>query len=184
MNTFTRRDASGVAVKKTSISPAACPVLLPALLVVLIVLALPGCSKPQVYAKQVPPYLPAPYYNCIETSPTDLAEAYFNNCAEIELAKNRYNDQYFVFKNLELKQWMVADINSGWLWVSGGIKCLLVNTPAVKAFKLGERIDLVGYNSGVDEEAHSQLVFKDCYVMQTGLVQLPSTEGQVVIAGY
>lgn len=75
-------------------------------------------------------------------------------------------------------------MDGGLLWISGGIKCLLANTPLAKSFKIGERVDVVGYNSGVVKDTHSELVFKDCYVMQAGLVQLPSAEGEVIIAGY
>ena len=143
-----------------------------------------GCAKPLAYAVIHPPFIPAQYYNCIDVTPDDLANAYFNNCAEIKLAENLYNELYFVFKDLELRSWMLTDLTLGYLWVNSGIKCLLANPEVMRSFKLGEKIDLVGYNSGVGNDAHTELLFKDCYVMPAGSLQLPAAGGMEFVPTY
>ena len=149
----------------------------------LLVLTAPGCSRRLAFV-QNPPFIPVSHYNCYEATPDELANAYFNNCVDIRLAQNKYDGQYFVFKNLEVRDWMVADVSRGWLWTGSGIKCMLANAGEMKNFKLGDTVDVVGLNSGVNENAVTQLVFKDCYAMRAGSVQLPAGEGQAFMPTY
>ena len=136
------------------------------------------------------PTLPIEYYNCIETSPLDLINVYFgtlyyyfsigletNGNNELANAEATYDNQYFVFKHLQVADWMVAELNEGWIYAGSGIKCVLVNPNDMKRFKLGDNIDVVGLNMGIISLNNPGLLFKDCYVLPAGAIQLPLSGG-------
>ena len=135
-----------------------------------------GCSK-QAYMANLPPFLPPQYYDCIEVTPMDLVTSYFSGYTNASAAELAYNDKYFVFKKLHLKDWMITDLSQGYIWAGSGIKCELVNVDDMKDFEIDDQIDVVGYNAGVTSYEIPGLLFKDCYVLPTGAVKLPAVGG-------
>jgi hypothetical protein len=152
------------------------------LVIILFTLPFSGACKKQGLLV-VAPYMPPDYYSCIEADAGGLVFAYFAGYGNISAAENTYNNKYYVFKNLEIKDWMLTELDKGWLWLESGVKCVLVNIDDMKAFKIGDRIDVVGYNTGVDSSPTPGLLFTNCIVMPTGLVKLPTVEGAFSI-GY
>ena len=143
-----------------------------------------ACASPS-YAK-IPPTLPPAYYNCIEAKPLELLNVYFgtifyfysvglvaNGNDDLLIAEAAYDNQYFVFKHLQVADWMVAELDQGWIYAGSGIKCILVNQGDMKKFKLGDYIDVVGLNAGITSINPPGLLFKDCYVLPAGAIQLP-----------
>jgi hypothetical protein len=130
------------------------------------------------------PTLPPEYYNCIEAKPLELLNVYFGtlyywysyaleNDSSLADAQSTYDNQYFVFKNLGVADWMVADLEQGWIYIGSDIKCILVNPNDMKQFKTGDKIDVVGLNAGITSIRPPGLLFKDCYVLPAGAVKLP-----------
>jgi hypothetical protein len=52
-----------------------------------------------------------------------------------------------------------------------------VNLDAAKKLVSGDRVDIVGICVGRDTTISPGLVFKDCYVLPTGSIQLPAPGG-------
>jgi len=140
---------------------------------IMLMSSLASC-KDDAFAAVPPPYLPAAYYACTEVTPLDLVNCYFSGYANATSAEVQYNERYFVFKRIPVKDWVIADLDQGWIWVGSGIKCLLLNPDDMKRFKLEDKVDVVGFNTGVITYKTPGLLFKDCYVMSAGSVQLPA----------
>jgi hypothetical protein len=143
------------------------------LVIILLMSTLASCNE-DAFVAVAPPYLPAQYYDCVEVTPLDLVNSYFSGYANASHAEVEYNDRYFVFKNIPVREWVIADLDQGWIWAGSGIKCLLVNPGDMKRFKLEDKIDIVGFNTGVITYQTPGLLFKDCYAMAAGSVQLPA----------
>jgi len=141
-------------------------------------------SSPMAFARAFPPMIPAECYNCIEVLPQDLNTSYFSGYANSAQSEALYNNQYFVFKDLVVKDWVIQDIDEGVLWAGSGIKCILVENEYSKNLKLEDRIDVVGLNTGVISYETPGLLFKDCYVLPAGALKLPSGAGGGFSAGY
>ncbi len=158
-----------------------CSVVL--LLLLSLLLGISAC-KAQAFAVQLPPFLPPEYYSCLEAGPAELVGSYFSGYTNASYAEAQYNNQYFVFKNLPVKDWMIADLDKGYIWLGSGVKCELVNPADMKKFKIDERVDVVGLNTGVISYKTPGLLFTNCYVMAAGSVQLPAAGGGGFSAGY
>ncbi len=141
-----------------------------------------GCKNSTQFL--APPYLPAPYYNCIETYPQELVHAYFAGYGEIWGPIQNYNNKVFVFKDNPLDEYVIRELDEGWLWLDL-IKCPLANPEAMQYFKVGDKFDLVGLNLGPEDLKTPGLTFKDCYIMRCGSVKLPADgTGGAVGPGY
>ena len=154
------------------------------LFVTLLLMLIPSfsCAKQTMLA--FPPYLPPEYYNCIEAKPSDLVIKYFSTYGNMANSEHEYNGQYFVFKNQLVQDWMLKELDQGWIWVEGNVKCELVNTADMKAYKIDDRIDIVGLNNGVMSYSTAGLLFTKCFVLPAGVVALPASGGQGFVAGY
>jgi hypothetical protein len=141
-----------------------------------------GCTRQQLIA--VPPYLPPEYYDCIEVKPSDLVIKYFSTYGNMSNSEHEYNGRYFVFKNQLVQDWMVKELDQGWIWVEGNVKCELVNVDDMKTFNLGDKIDVVGLNQGVISYTTAGLLFTKCLVLPAGTVALPAAGGQAFVPGY
>jgi hypothetical protein len=131
-----------------------------------------ACKKQESFL--APPDLPASHYNCIEVKTDVLVSSYFSTYGNMSMAENSYNNQYFVFKNLPVQDWMIKNLDQGFIWLGSGIKCLLANPDDMKKFALNDHIDVVGLNTGVIDYKTPGLLFKECYVIRTGAAQLPA----------
>jgi hypothetical protein len=145
-------------------------------------IAASGCTRQQLIA--VPPYLPPEYYNCIEVKPSDLVIKYFSTYGNMSNSEHEYNGRYFVFKNQLVQDWMLKELDQGWIWVEGNVKCELVNIDDMKPFNLGDKIDVVGLNQGVISYTTAGLLFTKCLVLPAGIVALPAAGGQAFVPGY
>ena len=126
-----------------------------------------SCNQ-KAFIIQPPPFLPPECYNCTEVTPLDLVNTYFSGYANAASAEVQYNNRYFVFKNIPVRDWVIAELDKGWIWVGSGIKCLLLNSDDLKRFKTEDKIDVVGFNTGVISYQTPGLLFKDCYALAAG----------------
>ncbi len=152
-------------------------------LLCLLLILIGACTKP-LFVADLPLYLPTQYYNCMEATPAELVGSYFSGYTNASYAEAQYNNQYFVFKNLPVKDWMIADLDKGYIWLGSGVKCELVNPADMKKFKLDQKIDVVGLNTGVISYKSPGLLFTNCYVMPAGSIQLPIGTGGGFSPGY
>ena len=121
------------------------------------------------------PFIPADYYNCIEVLPVDLQSSYhtaYGNHVEAEV----YTGKIFLFKNLLVDQYMLSELDKGWIWADL-TNCPVVNMDYARTLKPGDHIDIVGINLGINLTPKSVLAFKDCYLLPTGSLQLPAPGG-------
>ena len=142
----------------------------------------PACTRQAVL--QLPPYLSPQYYDCIEVKPSDLVIKYFSTYGNMDNSEHEYNGRYFVFKNQLVQDWMLKELDQGWIWVEGNVKCELINPAEMKKFKIDDKIDIVGLNNGVISYNTAGLLFTGCIVLPAGLVALPAAGGQAFVAGY
>jgi hypothetical protein len=142
------------------------------LVIVIFAMAFSGSCKKQGPSVVVP-YIPPEYYDCIEAKPSDLIAAYYSQYGNMGHAEENYNNKYFVFKDQIVADWMIKDLGQGWIWLPGNIKCVLININDMKALKIGDRIDVVGYNTGPMSLQVAGLIFTNCYVLPAGTVNLP-----------
>lgn len=140
-----------------------------------------GCTSTGTFAP--PPYIPAAYYDCIDTNPVDLINAYFAGYGEIWGPMERYNDKVFVFKNVLIDGWVVRELEKGWLWLDL-IKCHLANTDEMTYYKMGDRIDVVGLNLGPEDIRTKELTFTECYILPPGAIVLPPDGNSGFTPGY
>jgi hypothetical protein len=122
------------------------------------------------------PYIPPSYYNCIEVLPVDLENAYhtaYGNHAEAQIL---YDGKIFLFRNLLVDQYMLSELDKGWIWADL-TNCPVVNMDYARTLRPGDRIDIVGINLGLNLTPKSVLAFKDCYLLPTGALQLPAPGG-------
>jgi len=139
-----------------------------------------GCSAKKFAP---PPYIPSGYYDCIETYPAALVSAYFSGYGEIWGPMENYNDKIFVFKNVLVDQWMLRELDNGWLWLDL-IRCQIANIEVMDHYKLGDRIDVVGFNLGPEDIGKAGLTFKDCYILPPGVLVLPAEGNGSFDGGY
>ena len=81
----------------------------------LFLLSASACANSSFVA-QLPPMLPARYYQCYDINPEELFNAYFAPYSKPFLAEMQYNGEAFVFKNIEITRGMLenrATITSG-----------------------------------------------------------------------
>jgi len=155
-----------------------------ALLLILLLATYPALSCAKQTMLAYPPYLPPEYYNCIEVKPNDLVIKYFSTYGNMANSEHEYNGRYFVFKNQLVQDWMLKELDQGWIWAEGNVKCELVNVNDMKAYKIDDRIDIVGLNNGVMPDSTARLLFTQCFVLPAGVVDLPASGGQAFAAGY
>ena len=145
-----------------------------------------ACTRSPIF---VPPYIPPDYLNCIEVVPKELLESYYTpymGSTNIDAAQLKYNNLYYVFKNVIVKDWVIADLDKGWIWVDR-IKCVLANVNDMQQFKVGDKIDVIGLNKGIISNPSSPqgLLFDGCIVIAAGTVALASGDGSgLVFGGY
>lgn len=131
-----------------------------------------GCAGD---AQFIPPALiPFEYYNCSPIEPNQLLTEYFGDHAEFRWmdVNSTYNNVVFIFKNIAVEDYMLTELDRGYIWVSQ-IQCNLVNPGVMDNFKLGDKIDLVGRNAGPEFQFLPKLTFNGCVVMPAGQIKLP-----------
>ena len=116
--------------------------------------------------------------------PIDVQNAYYSSYGNHAEAEFLYNGKAFAFKDVLVDAWMIRDIDKGWIWADL-CKCPIVNLADAKKFTTGDRIDIVGVCMGRNLAESPGLVFRDCYVMQAGSIQLPAPgSAGTFVAGY
>jgi hypothetical protein len=77
-----------------------------------------GCASRHVNAV---PFLPPVYYNAIEANPQELINAYYYaglpGYIDIREPEARYNNKVFVFKNVLIDEWVIRELDKGWIWL-------------------------------------------------------------------
>jgi hypothetical protein len=129
------------------------------------------------------PYLPPGYYQCIEVLPVDLEATFHTAYGNHAEAAIMYDDKTFLFRNLLVDLYMIRELGTkGWLWADL-TECPVINMDYAETLKPGNRVDIVGICVGWDD-ALGKLIFKDCYILPTGSLQLPAPGGATFVPVY
>jgi hypothetical protein len=128
------------------------------------------------------PYIPPMYYACSETTPQNLAQAYFLRYFNVADAENNFNGQVFVFKNITISEYSLKYATDDSIWVDSIIQCYFLKSGGAKDLKAGETVDVVGIDAGMGKDYTGTLIFKDCIFLPAGSIQLPAagTSGPAV----
>jgi len=166
--------------------PAGLPALLLAVLLIGVGCLVPvtGCAQ-QAFLENLPPMLPANYYKCIESTTLQVQGSYFDPYGHRWVAEMTYNDQPFVFKDIEVFPSMIESRGPDYLWVDR-IRCKAVNPDDVAKLKVGQIIDVVGIMRGISKDPDLQLNLEmtECYFLPAGAVALPLPGGAAFVPGY
>jgi hypothetical protein len=148
------------------------------------VLSIAACAKP-AYLAQLPPILPPNYYQCVDSTAQAVEGAYFDPYGHRWMAEVQYNDQPFVFKNIEIVEGMMQSKGPDYIWVDR-TQCMAANPADIAKIKVGQVIDVVGIMRGVSKDPDKQmdLLMTDCYFLPAGSVTLPLPGGAVFSSGY
>ena len=148
------------------------------------VLTMAACAA-QTNTAQFLPLLPPEYYQCYETTSQDIITAYFGAYSSRPLAEALYNNQPFVFKNIEIMPGMMESQGPDYIWVDR-TQCMAVNPTDVAKLKVGQVVDVVGIMRGVsiDPDKRMDLLMTDCYFLPAGSFALPVPGGPVMATGY
>ena len=150
--------------------------------ILLAVIGLCGCKSFNTAPKV--PYIPPDYYNCTETTTTDLLNAYYSHYSAVSDAENVLNGHVFVFKNIVVQASALKYATDTYIWVNL-IQCYFLTPGSAAELKEGDVVDVVGIDAGVCKEYLGTLVFTGCIFLPAGSVQLPSPGGGGVnIPGY
>lgn len=131
------------------------------------------------------PFIPSEYFNCTDVAPQALYDQYYACWSDFGEAEDQFDNTYIVFKNIALTNDMFKYLNQGNLWVlPSEIDCYLLNPSDMRRYKAGDKIDVVGLNTG-PVNGLAGLVFKNCIILPAGSVQLPAPgSGSVFIPNY
>lgn len=161
-------------------------VWLPSVLYVIIclVLSITSCITP-AYINEVPPMLPASYYQCIYSSTQELEASYFGLYANQQTAEQKYKDSVLVFKYVEILRGMTTNKGSGYLWVSK-VKCVAANPADITKLQIGQLVDIVGVMRGISKDPGPEfsLVMTECYFLPAGLLAVPLPKGSAFGPAY
>ena len=113
----------------------------------------------------------------------DIEAAYYSQYGNHAEAETMYTGRTFLFKDQLVDAYMISEVNKGWLWADL-TKCPIINLDLAKQLKPGQRVDIVGISAGRDLSQSPGLVFRDCYVLITGSLQLPAPGGPVFTPAY
>jgi hypothetical protein len=141
---------------------------------VIVTYSAPGTTT--AASPDIVPFIPPAYYQCAEVLPMDIERSFYSEYGNTAGASAVYGGAVFVFKNLLVDTYMTREVNKGWLWADLTL-CPIVNLDAAKKLVSGDRVDIVGICVGRDTTISPGLVFKDCYVLPTGSIQLPAPGG-------
>jgi hypothetical protein len=140
-------------------------------------------AKATTSTAAIVPYLPPSYYQCVEVLPVDIEKAYYSEYGNVANAAALYNGVTFIYKDQLVDAYMIREVNKGWLWADL-TKCPIINLDLAKQLKPGDRVDIVGTCVGRDLSQSPGLVFRDCYVLYTGSLQLPAPGGATFSPAY
>ena len=134
--------------------------------------SLAGCGGSARFSP--PPLIPFEYHDCSPIEPNQLLMEYFGDHAEFRWidVNTQNNGVVFIFKNIQVDEHMLFELDKGYIWVSQ-IQCNLVDPGAMDGFKPGDAIDVVGRNAGPTSQFMPILTFDGCVVMPAGQVLLP-----------
>lgn len=140
-----------------------------------------GCKSPTLAPV---PYISPACYNCIEIPhPNNLCDSYFMPYGDIWIASQRFDGKAIVFKNIEVIDRMLLYCDEGIMWLSD-IKCYITNIEYLQHLNVGDTVDVVGINQGPATDFIG-LVFYDCFILPSGIVQLPAGgPGETFTPGY
>ena len=129
--------------------------------------------------------LPAIYYNCIETTPLGIREAYFDPYGSRLMAEEKYNGKVFVFKNIEVLESTLDVSGSDYLWIDS-IKCRAANPGDINKLKPGQVVDIVGMMQGIADSSGQPgaLLMTECFFLPAGSLALPVSGGPAFNPGY
>ena len=152
-------------------------------LVLSLMLALPftGCSV-NAFAFQVPPWLPASYYQCIEAKPEDLYARYLSQSSRLINADILYSDRTYVFKNIKFVEGMRPRNYPNCIWLNQVI-CYAASPLEMARLHPGNYYDIVGVSKGISPEWRYSIYLADCYFLPVGMVGLPCEDAPSLPSG-
>ncbi|RJO61983.1 MAG: hypothetical protein C4542_05080 [Dehalococcoidia bacterium] len=118
-------------------------------------------------------YVPPSYYNCTDTTPENLLQAYFGRYNAVPGAEIIFNGQVFVFKNIVITDCSLKYATADYIWVQSIIKCYFLQSGSVRQLRAGQKVDVVGVDAGISKEYTGALVFTGCVFLPAGSVQIP-----------
>jgi hypothetical protein len=130
-------------------------------------------AAPQNTQQVIQQYIPPLYYACSETTPENLAQAYYSHYYNVADAENTYNGQVFVFKNITITESAIKYATDEYMWVAI-LQCYFMKSGAAKDLKAGDKVDIVGIDIGVSKDYIGTLIFTGCIFLPAGSVQLPA----------
>ncbi len=146
---------------------------------------LTSCAGPAFSDQSAPVLLPAAYYQCYDVTPKAILAAYFDPYGHRWQAEEIYNNQPFIFKNVEVDAQMLKYKGENFIWVDQ-IKCVAVSPGEVSKLKKGQMIDVVGLNRGIpnNSDMANSMLMEECYFLPAGSLALPLSGGGGFVAGY
>jgi hypothetical protein len=153
-------------------------ILLLSFLSVLMVIS-PGCGTTPRLRSDVIPYVPAEYLDCTPINSIDLLSYYYynNRYSPAPGVEQNLNNQIFVFKNIEVTQAALKYATPLFIWMDGFVQCYFLEQGTATRLRAGDRVDVVGVNTGAGQEIPTTLVFVACVFLPAGAVQLPAVTG-------
>ena len=144
------------------------------------VLTLPvSCGGPNTALADAPiPYIPPSYYECTAITSADLMSYYYyyNRYAPAPNVEQEVNNHLFVLKNMLVTDSALKYATSKYIWMDGIIQCYFLAQGTADTLRVGERVDVVGVNTGVGKDYAGTLIFTGCIFLPAGRVQLPAAD--------
>ena len=137
-----------------------------------------GCARQaDALESAVVQYIPPNYYDCIETTPNDLLNAYYSHYNAVGDPGVLFDGHIFVFKGITITAPELNHATDEFMWIDGAIKCYFLEQGSAGRLSINEKVDIVGIDSGVGTEYNGTLVFEGCIFLPSGSVQLPAGGG-------
>jgi len=140
----------------------------------------PPTPTPTVEQQAIQQYIPPSYYACSETTPENLAQAYYSRYYNVVDAESQYNGQFFVFKNIVISDSSLHYATDDYIWVDTIIQCYFLKSGVEKELKAGDKVDVVGIDAGQNKDYAGTLTFTGCIFVPAGSVQLPAGGASVL----
>ena len=155
------------------------------LILLLVISSLGTACQQQAFIAKLPAYLPPLYYQSIEVTPEAIVKYYFDPYGHGWEAEMIYDDQPFVFKNIEFIKGMMESKGPDYIWVDR-IRCYAIDPGDVAQLKIGQMVDVVGMMRGIskDPDMPISLVMTECYFLPAGSLAIPVGGGGGFVAGY
>jgi hypothetical protein len=126
----------------------------------------------------VQPFVPPQYLDCIEISPLELSDYYFNYqplYIWFPTADEALTGKAVIMKNIEITEGMIETSTKSFFKVNSNVLVKPQNPSIMEGLKVGDVIDILGLSQGISDE-WAAVVLEDCIIEPTGRLNLPVEE--------